>query len=206
MDKQMEEQEAPMVSLETPVDPKEQQQIEAYLTGLSKMLHGKETSGDVLAMLQSGEPGDTIPQAALSVNSQMEAATSKGGSKPSLNILLNAAAFLVSDLIEIGNAADIFLIESEEEIAPILRSTLQAYIEKGLADGTIDPVELQQVVEPLMDEEHKALGSEAALRSGLPQEPNQGTAMHQYGEQQKRAGEQEGMKKVQQQGALRGGM
>lgn len=174
-------------------NPQLEQEINGYITALSRLLHSKETSGSIMEMLKAGPPEQTIPRAALAVNMQMEQATTKRGKPPSLDILLNAGAFLVNDLVEIGNAAGIFKIETEEQVAPIVQTTFQMYIEKGLKDGTIDPVELQQRVEPLMGEEHKALGMEAASRTGIPPEADQSTAMQAYGAEQRR------------QGALKGG-
>lgn len=183
------------------VDPKVQREIEAYISGLSKMLHGKETRNQVLSMLKSAEPQIAIPQTALTVNMQMEQAISSKGKKPSLDVLAAAAQFLVGDLLEIGNAAGIFNIQDEQQIGAILTDTMQQYIEKGLKDGSIDPIELQQKAEPLMDEEHRALGMEAAKRTGIPLEPDQNTAMQAYG----RKMEMKGMLKGGKQGMVRGG-
>ena len=172
-------------------DPKIEKETQAYLTGLSKMLHGRDTSGQVIEILKSAPPDQSIPQAALTVNSQMEGAVREAGQEPSLEVLLNAGIFLVNDLVEMGNAAGIFQLEGEA-IGPILQSTLKQYIEKGLAEGTIDPVELQEKVGPLMDEEHTALGTEAAALSGIPQEPNEGTAMQAYGAKMQKKGMMQG--------------
>lgn len=165
---------------------------QAYITGLSRMLHNSKTSKNILEMLKSGEPQDTISTTALTVNSQMEKRVTQAGKKPDLDVLLNAAVFLVGDLIEIGNAAGIFQIQDEQEIGQILQNTLQTYIEDGLKNGTVDPVELQHAVEPLMDEDHRAMGMEAANMSGIPQEANESTAMQSYGAEQKRAGALQG--------------
>lgn len=173
------------------MNPKVQKEAEAYITGLSKMLHSKETSRQVVGMLEAGDPQVTVPETALQVNSMMEQSVKK---KPSLDVLVNAGAFLVSDLIEIGNAAGIFEITEPEQIEPILKSTMQTYIEKGLADGSIDPVELQNMAEPMMDEEHRAAGLEGAEMFGVPTEANETTAMSVYGAQQKRKGMMQGGK------------
>lgn len=179
-------EEQPMA--EQAMDPQTEQEINAYINGLSRMLHGKETQSSVMEMLKSGSPEQTIPKTALTVNSQMEAGATDAGKAPSLDVLLNAGIFLVNDLIEMGNAAGVFEVTTEDQVAPILQGTLQTYIEDGLAKGTIDPVELQQKVEPLMDDEHRALGNKAAQMTGIPQEADQSTAMQAYGAQQKRAG------------------
>lgn len=177
-----------------PMDPKLEREVQAYVMGLSKMLHGKQTQPQVVSMLKSVEdPSKSIPQIALLVNDQMEQAVKGKGKKPSLDVLLGAAQFLVGDLIEMGNAMGVFQLETEEQIAPILQSTMQTYIEKGLKDGSVDPIELQKKVEPMMPEQDRIKALEIAKAEGLPTEPNQLTAMEAYA------------RKREQQGMLRGG-
>jgi hypothetical protein len=169
-------------------NPAMEKEATAYITGLMKMLHSKETSKDVVAMLKSGAPELVIPKTALTINKQMEEAVTARGQKPSLEVLLNAGVYLVNDLIEIGNAAQIFSIQGEEAMAPILQETMQTYIQAGLKDKSIDPIELQQAVEPLMDDEQKAAGLEGAKAGGIPEAPNQMTAMEQYASKRQQNG------------------
>lgn len=162
---------------------------QAYISGLMKLLHSKETAPSVEEMLQSGPPEKTIPAVALQVNAQMEEAVEK---KPSLETALTAGVYLVSDLVEIGNTAGFFQIESEEQVRPILQDVMQQYIERGLKDGSIDPVELQEKVEPLMTEDQRATGMQAAEMTGIPKAPTQQTAMNAYGSQMERKGMMKG--------------
>lgn len=176
------------------LSPQAQKEVQAYNSALSRMLHNPKTSGSIVEMLKAGEPMETVPSTALLVNGQMEAQAIKGGKKPSLEILLNAGIFLCSDLIEIGNAAGIFNLQTEEEVGPIVKTTIQTYIEKGLADGTIDPVELQTLAEPRMTDDHKALGLEAAKGTGISMEADDRVAMQAYGQQMERKGAMKGGK------------
>lgn len=192
----MEVQEEAAVPQEEQMDPKVQKEMEGYMSGLSKMLHSPDTTTQIVEMLGSAPPEKSIPQTALMVNAQMEDAVRSKGTPPSLDILLGAGVFLTNDLVEIGNAAGVFQIQDEAQIQSILQSTLQAYIEKGLADGTVDPVELQEKVEPLMGEEHKAAGLEGAQMSGLPEKPSEMTAMEQYAVQREKKGMLAGEKKA----------
>lgn len=171
------------------LDPKIEKEMQSYIMGLSKILHGQKTQPQVVQMLKSGgDPEKLVPQVALLVNDQMEQAVTGKGKKPSLETLVGASQFLVGDLIEMGNAMGIFQVETPEQVEPILKNTMQAYIEKGLKDGSLDPIELQQKVEPLMSEEHRALGMEAAKRSGVPEAPSQMTAMEAYARQREQKG------------------
>ena len=122
----------------------------------------------------------------------MEDKLREKGNAPSLDVLLVGAQFLIGDLIEIGNAAGFFQLETEEQIAPILQDTMQRYIEDGLKKGTIDPIELQQKTEGLMTPEQQGMGMKAAGATGLPMEPNQNTAMQSYGAKMQRKGALQG--------------
>lgn len=170
--------------------PQLQKEGDAYISALSHLLHSKETAGSVLEMMKSAgeDPIKSVPYTALNVNKQMEESARAKGKPPALEVLLAAFQFLVGDLVQIGNIAGLFNVETEEEIGAILKETLQTYIEEGIHNGTVDPVELQQKAEVFMDDDHKQLGLQAASMSGIPNEANQNTAMQAYGAQQKRAG------------------
>lgn len=179
------EQEAPIgqevqQDSKAPADPKLEKESQAYITGLMKILHSKETSPKIMEILKSAPPEQAVPQVALMVNQQMEDAARAKGKPPSLEVLLGAGIYLTQDLLEMGNAAGIFQIEGEEAAGEIIKSTLQTYIEKGLKDKTIDPVELQEKVQPLLDEAGMGQGMEAASANGIPEKPDQMTAMEQY--------------------------
>lgn len=145
------------------VDPKVKKQVDNYSTILMKIMHSKQTRGKVLDMLKATEPQQAIPATALIVNDLAEKETKV----KDVNVILGASPYLVSDIIEIGNSAQIFNI-SPEQAVPIYQETLQKYIQKGLKDGSIDPVELQAEVEPLLNEQQKQMGMEAGQAGGAP--------------------------------------
>jgi len=185
---------APLEPASAPQGEKAQEMLseadQAYIGGLMKMLHSKETAPLVEEMLQAGEPGDTIPRIANQINDQMEQAVKK---KPALETALAAGIYLVQDLIEIGRAAGYFDV-TEDQMQPIFRDTMQIYIEAGLNDGSIDPIELQEKVEPLMDEQQKATGLQAAELTGVPKQATEQTAMAAYGAKRERQGMMRGKK------------
>lgn len=175
---------------------------QAYISGLMKLLHSKQTSKVVDQMLQADRPEKSIPDTALFVEDQMEKMITQKAPLPSLDTRFLAGQYLVSDLITIGNTAGWWEITQPEQIQPILQDTFQKYIEKGLHDGTIDPIELQQKAEGLMTDEQKAKGLEMAGVAGVPHQPDQFTAMAAYGHQRERQGMTRGQ---QQQGVLNNG-
>lgn len=166
------------------IDPKTKQQIDVYSTMLTKFIHGKETRDKVLEMLQAGNPVDAVPPAAIAINEQAEQAM-KGKVTP--DVVLGASVTLVSDLIEVGIAAGLFEKPSDEDISFIYQDTLQIYIEKGLKDGSIDPVQLQRDVEPLMSDEQRKAGMAMAKETGVGDEPDQREIIERYATQRAKA-------------------
>jgi hypothetical protein len=167
---------------------KPSQQDTAYANVLLKMVHSKKTRGKIKDMLGSTHPSISVPKAALAINDMAEKRTREKGKPPSLETLLYANTLLINDLIEVGNLAEVWEqpVESEEEVGGILQKAMQQYIEKGLKDGTIDPVELQAKTEPLMDEEHRAAANQWGQKAGVPTEPGEVAAMEQYASQRAR--------------------
>jgi len=149
------EQKAPQaVPQEQPkVSPEVERKVNAYISALSKLMHGKETKNHVYKMLQSGEPMVTIPRSAIEINRQAEEAFKRGGATPDLDTLFAGSQFLILDLIEIGNAGGFFQLDPQDPnvLGPLVQSTVQPYVEEGLKNGTIDPVELQNKIEPLIN-------------------------------------------------------
>lgn len=186
-DKQQKEAPGPK-DIESQMSPEEKQKAAAYTSGLLKLLHSPDTSGRVLAMLKTAKPEVSVPKSALAINGRMEQMIQeKKATKPSLETLLLGSVALVNDLIEIGNAGDAWGEDvGPERAKPILQNTMQQYIQQGLKDGSIDPVELQAKVEPLMDEEHRAAGLQGAQATGIPTEANEQTAMESYATQRER--------------------
>jgi len=178
------EQKAPQaVPQEQPkVSPEVERKVNAYISALSKLMHGKETKNHVYKMLQSGEPMVTIPRSAIEINRQAEEAFKRGGATPDLDTLFAGSQFLILDLIEIGNAGGFFQLDPQDPnvLGPLVQSTVQPYVEEGLKNGTIDPVELQNKIEPMLTDEQRAQGGLMAQEQGMSMEANQGTAMETY--------------------------
>lgn len=159
----------PVQAPEQELTPQQEHEVKTYISILSKMLHGEKTKASVYEMLKAGDPMQTIPTIALQVNDQAEQVLKQQGGKPTLDTLVAGAQFLINDLVEIGNAGGFFEINIEDPnvAGPLLTNTMQPYIEKGLKDGSIDPVELQELVEPMMSEDARAQGMQIANENGM---------------------------------------
>jgi len=156
------------------LNPKDKQEMDSYVTMLMDLIHNKATSSSILDMLKSGDPNQTVPATALQVNSMAENMVAQStGSPPTTNALLGGSIYLVSDLIETGNASGIFSITDEGQVTQIFQDTLQQYIHQGIKNGTIDPVELQQSVEPLLSNEQRQVGMQIGQQAGVAPKPTQ---------------------------------
>lgn len=153
-------------------------QMEGYKTVLSKLMHSKEMRSQTMDMLKAGPPEVAVPQAALQINSNAERLMQQKGLRLTSEVKLAGATFLVGDLIELGNAGRIWENPvDEEESKMIFQDTLQDYIQTGLEDGSIDPIQLQQDTEPLLNDQQRQVGSQIAQQEGVPMEVNQNQMM-----------------------------
>jgi len=165
-----------------PNDPqvaKIMQQAKAYETVLKNIIHGEETRDDVIEMLTSvPDPLVSMPQAAMTINDMGVATMKQGGVNVSQEVQMVASGFLLDDLSMLGEATQTFTM-GEEEMAAVMEDTFQIYVERGLEDGSIDPIQLQLETEKLMSKEQIAAG--VTMGQGkVPQKPNQQAATAQY--------------------------
>ena len=159
---------------EADIPPELKAELDAYRTIINKFLHSDQMRDKTLALLESKDIDIAVPLGAIQID-QLAFRATQG--KVSSTARLAGSVHIVGDLIELGIAAQYWPEPSEEEIGVIYQDTLQDFIETGLADGTIDPIELQQSVEPLMSDEQRKVGSAYAEKTGVPMEVNPHVAM-----------------------------
>jgi hypothetical protein len=89
--------------------------------------------------------------------------------------MLASFVVLVADLMELGNAGGFFNVSMEDynTVSIIMEKSLQAFMEAGMKDGSIDPIALQKQVEPLMSQTQRTIGAQGAKQSGVPPEPTE---------------------------------
>lgn len=163
------------------MDPKVAKQLESYVMILMNIIHGKESAGMVMDVLKSGadeegaeaDPFNTVPQAAMAINDMALQITSSEGIDINFSTQLGGSAYLIPDLLELGVAANLWEELSEEDVAAVFEDTLEMVITRGLKDGSIDPIQLQLDVEPLMSKNQKSAGDAFASELGLESEPSQ---------------------------------
>jgi len=174
---------------ESPDFKEVQRAAETYSIILMKFLHGKGTRDMVMDILKSSEePFDTVPEAMMKINDIAAKTVEQGGQEISQDVQLAASVFLFRDIVELGQAAGIFRVE-EAELPELYQDALEMHVQKGLKDGSIDPIQLQLDTEELLTEQQKAGGMGLAEFTGTPQELSQAQMTEQYAQGQVRNAE-----------------
>jgi len=165
---------------ESPDFKEVQRGAETYSIVLMKFLHGPQTRDLVMDILKSSkEPFDTVPEAMNKLNEMAAKTAEQGGQEISQDVQLAASVFLFSDIVDLGEAAGIFQVPEEERIE-LYQDCLELHVQKGLKDGSIDPIQLQLDTEELLTEQQKAGGMGLAEFSGTPTELSQAQMTEQY--------------------------
>jgi hypothetical protein len=163
----------------TELDAKSKAKAENYVSILMNELHSPQTRDDVLEILKSSkDPFITIPQAALVINDAAKVKIERSGGKVDMQTMFLGSPYLVGDLMELGNAAGIFQV-TKEDFPDLYQDSLQMYIQRGLKDGSIDPIELQLAGEKVMSQNQRVGGQYLAQEQGMPHAPTQAQILQQ---------------------------
>lgn len=162
------------------LDPKLQQKAENYISVLMNELHSPDTRDDVLEILKSAQdPFITVPQAAMAVNDAAAKKIERSGGKIDIQTMFLGSQYLVGDLMEIGNSFGVFQV-TKDDFKDLYQDSLQLFIQRGLKDGSIDPIELQLTGEAMMTENQKIGGHYLAQQTGIPHAPQQTQVLQQF--------------------------
>ena len=162
------------------VDPKLKRAMEDYQTVMMQVLHAPETRDGVVDMLSSAPAAQSVPATTLQINDMVESKVAKSSGQPvDAAVKVAGAVYVVQDLVEMGNQGGFWEQEvGEEEMGFLLEESMKQYIHRGLADGSIDPVELQQSIEPMMNDTQMEVGGMIAQEAGLPKAPTAGMGVN----------------------------
>lgn len=184
-------------------------QVETLQGAITDMIYQPKVKGAVQKMIKDGNPQMTIPGATIMVFTKFEdIMTPKNGPMP-LDLKLIGGLHTFTEVAELAQAMGVLPPEiSEEELQPLMKSAMQQYIQKGLKDKSIDPVELQQAVEPLMTDQEKQIGMQMGADQGVPEGVTQEQAQEGLLQQQLMPMQEENMRlkkqNQQMQGVLQG--
>ena len=168
----------------TPQQEKMKLEIEKNAALYMKVLHGKKSRNKIYDILKAAPAEQSIPQAAMVVMQIVDKNTPESHNPPP-EVMFGSGAYLIQDLIEICNAGGFGI---EEPIGPaqgqeIMMRTMQKYIEYAIPNGKLDPIQLQQAVEPLLNDQQREMGTQAAQQVGISMQPGTSHAMETYANQ-----------------------
>jgi len=169
-------------SLRAMTDPKQAQTASPELVERLKkiqtltihLIYSKDLKDQMKKLLSQGEYAFTLPTATKVLYKNIRMIMKKQGQDASLEDKLAIALTAFSELLELGTAMGLVPQDiPEDEQESILRSALQDEIKEGLANGDIDPIELQEAIEPLLPQDFKDEGKRIAQSSGISEQPTQ---------------------------------
>jgi hypothetical protein len=145
----------------------QESQLEAYKDNATLVIFSKKSQPAILQELQADKnPVKAIALTANDINRQLETSLEAEGEPLTEVTLCFGAAHLVKELCVLAEAAKLFTLPVEDRLEAF-RQTAMKYFQDGLVDGSIDPVELQKMIEPIMTDEQRAFGQQQADASGI---------------------------------------
>ena len=168
------------------VPENKKRQVEDLTAMFIQFVHGEKTRDSVMQILESApdQPEKAVAAAANNVMNRVEGMIAQRRMKIDNDVKLTAATYLVSDLALLGNKAGVWERQlSQEELQPVLKEAIQFYIQRGLKNKTIDPIELQREAEALMTPEQREIGLKYGQEGGVPAEPTEGMAIRRFADQ-----------------------
>jgi hypothetical protein len=152
---------------EVEMGPAQEAQLEAYRDNATLAVFSEKTQPAILQILQSsqGNPTEALGRAAFMIHKRLESSMKDGEKMTEITMALGAA-HLVSELVVLAEAAGLYSLEPEQRLEAF-QQALKMYFEEGLNNGTIDPIELQKTMEPLMTPDQRKFGSQAMEQHGV---------------------------------------
>lgn len=149
------------------IGPAQQAQLDAYMDNATIAVFSEQTQPGILQMLQADKNRvKAVGNTAFQVHLQLEKQLESTGEKMTEITMALGGAHLCSELIVLAKAAKLYELTPDERLEAY-RQALMKYFETGLKNGTIDPVEFQKTMEPLMNEEQRNYGLQEMEKSGI---------------------------------------
>ncbi len=147
--------------------PGQQAQLDNYTDNATIAVFSEESQPAVLQSLQATEdPVKNVASTVLTVHKQLEMGMQKSGEKMSEITMALGASHLTAELIVLADAAGLYKLDEKQKIEAFRRA-MMSYFNSGLNDGSIDPVELQKTLEPIMTDEQRAYGLNGMEQAGI---------------------------------------
>ena len=156
------------------VPPEQREQLEMINGMMTDMIYNPKTKEAVQGMLTDVPPEQGIPRAVNMIMTQFENFTRQQSGELPLEMKFASGMNAFGEITEMAQAMGKLPKDmTEEQTEPLLKATMEQYVMKGLKDKTIDPIELQLKVEPLLTPEEQLMGRQMGDQYGVPGQPTQ---------------------------------
>jgi len=155
------------------ISPEMKESVRVYWSMLSNMMHAPESrSGFQKTLGAYGDPYLDVPNTTKLIMDKADMMIAESGAKPApLEAKFLVSQNLVGDIIDVGRAVYKWEI-TDADIGQLYQDSLQHYIEEGLADKSIDVMELQEKAEALMTPEQREAAIAYQKQAGIPDSPD----------------------------------
>jgi len=135
-------------------------------------MYEPKTKGSVQKMLQSGPPEMTIPAVTNQLMGRFEDIMRPKNGEMSLDMKLGVGVMAFTEVSTLASAMGMIPKKlTDDQTSGLLKDTMQQYIQRGLKEKTIDPIELQLAVEPLLTPEEQMMARQSGQAMGVPGKP-----------------------------------
>lgn len=161
------------------VDPKKRKQLQTMQAMMTDMIYHQDSKSSIQSMLTKGDPGHTIPATVNTVFMKFEDMTKEKLGDMPLDMKLAGGVHLFSEIMELAEAQGVIPEDlPEAQIQPLLKNTIQQYVQRGLKEKTIDPIDLQKRIEPMLSQQEREVGAHMADATGTPVDVTEGQMMN----------------------------
>lgn len=154
-------------------DPEMMKQLDSINGAMVDMMYNPKTKAQVQKMLKDSPPEMSVPATTNMLMQRFEDIMTPKNGPMDLQMRLGVGVTTFGEVLELGTTMGVIQEPNEQTTQQLLQATIQQYIQKGLKEKTIDPVELQLAVEPLMTPEEQAMGRGMGQQTGVPGKPTE---------------------------------
>ena len=155
-------------------DQKMGKQLETINAAMMDMMYDPKTKRSIQKSLKDVPPEESIPSVTNMLMSRFEDIMKPKNGEMSLDMKLGVGVMTFTEVTTLAATMGVIPEElPEQQNQELLTKTMQQYIQRGLKEKTIDPVELQMAVEPLLTPEEQALGRQTGQGLEVPGQPTQ---------------------------------
>ena len=152
--------------------PQMLKQLENINGAMVDMMYRPETKSVIQKMLTDAPPEMALPHVTNMLMQKFEDMMEQKNGPMDLQMKLGVGVMTFSEVTELAQGLGKMPQDMpEEQTQELLKATIQQYIQKGLKEKTIDPIELQEAVEPLLTPEEQAMARGMGQEVGTPGGP-----------------------------------